>query len=169
MILRLSQKLCTRIKAGPLSAAPLDENPFADWSAHLLVADRTQYVILSNTKSLYSTVMFGEGIMDDCHLIQRAMESIREFMQDDGQEFVYRRFVAPARKTVRFAKALNRSVTTSMNDLARHAIARLAEGGLSPQDVGFELNNVLLSSIARSQADRYGKPREAFKDLANSI
>lgn len=169
MILRLSQKLCTRIKAGKLSETPLDQNPFADWSAHLFVANRTQYAILSNTKSLYSTVMFGEGIMDDGHFIRNALDGIREFMQGDGQEFVYRRFVAPASKTVRFAKALNRSVTTSMNDLVRHAIAHLAEGELSPQDVGFELNNVLLSSIARSEADRYGKPREAFKDLANSI
>ena len=33
MIFRLSQKLCTKIKAGKLSEIPLDDNPFADWSA----------------------------------------------------------------------------------------------------------------------------------------
>ncbi len=32
MILRLSQKLNAKIKAGALPAVPLDENPFADWS-----------------------------------------------------------------------------------------------------------------------------------------
>jgi hypothetical protein len=32
---------------------PLDENPYADWSCHLFTADRTQYIILSNTASLY--------------------------------------------------------------------------------------------------------------------
>lgn len=59
MILRLSQKLCTKIEAGSLKAMPLDDNPFADWSANLFVADRTQYILVSNTKSLYSTVLFG--------------------------------------------------------------------------------------------------------------
>jgi len=32
MIIRLSQKLCTKIKAGKLSEIPPDENPYADWS-----------------------------------------------------------------------------------------------------------------------------------------
>ena len=72
MIFRLSQKLNTKIKAGALRALPLDDNPFADWSAHLFVADRTQYILVSNTKSLYSTVMFGKGITDDGHFIERA-------------------------------------------------------------------------------------------------
>jgi hypothetical protein len=169
MILRLSQKLCTKIDAGSLKTVPLDDNPFADWSAHLFVADRTQYIIISNTKSLYSTVLFGKGITDDSHFIQRALGSIREFMEADGQAFAYHRFIVPATGTVRFAKALNRSVTGSMNDLINHAKVRLAEGELSPFDVGFELNDVLLSSLARSKTEPYGKPREAFKDLVNSI
>jgi hypothetical protein len=33
MTFRLSEKLSTEIKAGPLSSLPPDENPFADWSA----------------------------------------------------------------------------------------------------------------------------------------
>ena len=60
MIFRLSQKLNSKIKAGPLPALPLDENQFADWSAHLFVVDRTQYIMLSNTKSLYSAVLPGK-------------------------------------------------------------------------------------------------------------
>lgn len=62
MIMRLSPKLCTKIKAGKLSEMPLDKNPFADWSANLFVVDRTQYIILSNTASLYSCVMYGKEI-----------------------------------------------------------------------------------------------------------
>ena len=65
MILRLSQKLNTKIKAGTLKAMPLDDNPYADWSCHLFTADRTQYIIMSNTKSLYSCVMYGKGITED--------------------------------------------------------------------------------------------------------
>jgi len=88
MIFRLSQNLNTKIKAGSMAAAPLNENPYADWSARLFTSDRTQYILLSNTPSFYATVMYGRGITDDHAFIVRALSSIREFMQDDGLEFV---------------------------------------------------------------------------------
>lgn len=169
MIFRLSQKLNAKIKAGTLPALPMDENPFADWSAHLFLAGRTQYILVSNTKSLYSTVMLGEGINDDSRFVERALSSLREFMEDDGQAIVYRRFIVPITGTVRFAKALDRSVTGSMNDLINHATAWLTEEELSPFDVGMRLNDILLSSIAPSKSEKYGKPREEFKSLANGI
>ena len=75
MIFRLSKTLNTKIGAGALPKLPLNENPFADWSAHLFVADRTQYILLSNTKSLYSAVLFGKGINDDSRFIERALST----------------------------------------------------------------------------------------------
>ncbi len=168
MIFRLSQKLNTKIKAGTLGALALHANPFADWSAHLFVAGRSQYILLSNTKSLYSTVLHGKGITNDSDFIERALSSIREFMEGDGQESVYRRFIASANGSVRFVKALDRSVTGSMNDLIRHATAWLAEGDLSPHEVGIRLNDILLSALAKDQSAGYGKPRDAFKDLVGS-
>ena len=168
MIFRLSQKLNVKTKAGALRALPLHENPFADWSAHLFVAGRTQYVLLGNTKSLYSTVMYGKGITNDGHFIERALGGIREFIEADGQAFVYHRFIVPAAASVRFAKALDRSVTGSMNDLIRHATAWLAEGDVSPFDVGFRLNDILLSALA-GDSSPYGKPRDAFRALAGGV
>lgn len=167
MILRLSQKLCAKIKAGKLSDKPLDDNPYADWSCHLFTADRTQYIILSNTMSLYSCVMYGAGITDDGRFIERALSTMREFMEDDGQAFAYQRFIAPASATVSFAKALNRSVTGSMTELVKSAQYALEEDEISPHDLGFELNDILLSALARSKTDFYWKPREAFKQLAD--
>jgi hypothetical protein len=169
MIFRLSHKLNTKIKAGALLEQPLDDNPFADWSAHLFLADRTQYILLSNTKSLYSVVMYGKGITNDSRFLERALSNLREFLEGDGQAFLYQRFIAPASCSVRFARALNRAVTGSMNDLIAFATALLVEGELSPFDVGFRLNEVLLSTIAASQAEKYGKPREAFKTMATLI
>jgi hypothetical protein len=165
MIFRLSQKLNSKIKAGHLAALPLHGNPIADWSAHLFAADRTTYILLSNTKTLYSTVMYAKGITNDNHFINRALSSIREFMTDDGQEFAYRSLIVPDCASVVFAKALNRSVTGSMNDLIDQATAWLAAGDLSPHDAGFRLNEGLLSSLAANKSERFGKPREAFKSL----
>src|SRR5260370_923676 len=128
MIFRLSQKLNTKIKAGTLPALPLDENPFADWSAGLFLVGRTQYILVSNTKSLYSTVLPGKGVTDERAFIERALSSTREFMEADGWKGVYEQFVAPAGGSVRFAKAVNRSLTGSMNDMTRHAAYWLAIG-----------------------------------------
>jgi hypothetical protein len=165
MIFRLSQKLCSKIGAGKLSEIPLGDNPFADWSANLFVADRTQYILLSNTKSLYTTVLFRKGITDDRDFIELALGSIRKVMELDGQELVYRRFIGPASGTVRFAKALDRSVTGSMNELIHAAKIMLAGGEMSPLDASFHLNDVLLSVIAPNRAAKYGRPREAFKSI----
>jgi len=164
MIFRLSQKLNTKIKAGSLSEMPLDENPYADWSCHLFTADRTQYIILCNTASLYSCVLYGRGIADDSNFISRALDTIREFTADDGQQFIYRRFIAPASETVSFAKALNRSVTGSMNDHI-HAAKFLLADDMAPSEIGYRLNKTPMSALVDSDGRKYGYPKDVFKRL----
>jgi hypothetical protein len=159
MIFRLSQKLAKKLKTPLPKPAPADPNPFADWSARLFTADRTQYVILTNTLSLYSTVIYGKGITNDRQFLDRALVAIRELMVDDGQEFIFRKLVAPASGTVHFASARNRSVTGSMNDFVNAAQIWLTEGELSPSDVGSKLNDMPMSFL------HYRNPREVFKAL----
>ncbi len=164
MILRLSQKLNSKIDAGKLREMPLDENPYADWSCHLFTADRTNYIILSNTPSLYSCVMFGRAITDDSHFIERALSTIREFMEYDGQTLIYQQFIAPASATVSFAKALNRSVTGSMNDHIQACKIYLTED-MAPFDVGFRLNETPLSALTDADGKNYNNPRGVFVNL----
>jgi hypothetical protein len=73
-------------------------------------------------------------------------------MEDDGQAFIYQKFVTPSSRTVSFATALNRSVIGSMNDLIGHATDWLENGDVSPHDLGFRLNDILLSAIATSKS-----------------
>jgi hypothetical protein len=44
MIIRVSAKLGKKIHVMPTQSLSLDANPFADWSAHIFTADRTQYM-----------------------------------------------------------------------------------------------------------------------------
>ncbi len=159
MIFRLSQKLAKKIKTMPRRAFPLDSNVFADWSAHLFTADRVQYIILTNSASLYSTVMYGRGISSDSQFLDQGLGCIREFMMDDNQELIYSRFIAPSAEAVDFSKALNRSITGSMNDLVYHAQMWLTEGDLSPNDTSFKLNEIPMS------ANGYANSRETLKTL----
>ena len=168
MILRLSQKLNTKIKAGKLDAASMDENPYADWSCHLFNVSRTQFVILCNTASLYSCLLYAKGITHDGIFVRLALETIRESLDEAGHAAVFANAIAPTSETIQFAKALNRSVTGSVNDLLVHAKYRLAEGE-SPHDVGVRLNDVLLSALATEESRGYGTPIDAFRYLAQSV
>jgi hypothetical protein len=168
MILRLSQKLNTKIKAGKLIEMPLDENPYADWSSHLFYADRTQYIILMNTASLYSCVMYGRGVTDDSNFIARALDTIRDFTADDGKQFIYRKFIAPSSETVCFAKALNRSVTGSMNDHI-HTAKFMLEDDMAPSDIGYRLNETPMSALVGPDGRKYGYPKDVFANLVDQM
>lgn len=167
MIFRLSQKLAKKIKAAKLTEMPLNENPYADWSCHLFTADRIQYIILCNTASMYSCVMYGNGITDGSRFIERALTTIREFMDDDGEQFTYRKFIKTETESISFANALNRSVIGSINELVMAAEIHLIDREMAPHELGFKLNDFLLSAIAAEGDHGYGKPKEAFKRLAS--
>jgi hypothetical protein len=164
MIFRLTQKLNAKIKAGSLAEFPLSDAPFADWSASLFVAGRVQFILVTNTKSLYSMVMFAKGITGDGVFIERALSGLREFMEADGQENAFRRLVAPSASSVQFAKALNRSVTGSMNDQVKLATYMLATGDFSTFDVAFRLNKTPMSALG-FEKPLFGMPRNAFKAM----
>jgi len=155
MIFRISHQLGKKIKVKPLKALPDHENPFCDWSAHLFTANRAQYIIIANTRSLYSVVTRGQGITDDSTFIDRALSAMREFMTFDGFQFQYERFIAPESHTVEFSKNANKPVIGSMNDLIFQAEFRLSEG-MSPHETSIEINGTLLSIL------NYDNPKEAF-------
>ena len=166
MIFRLSQKLATKIKVGKLADVPLNPNEYADWSANLFNVGRTQCIILSNTKSMYSCVMYAQGITNDNRFIQRSLGLIREFMEDDGKGDLYERHIMPETGTVTFAKSLSRSVIGSMKELTFSAQLAI-ERDEAPYAVGKYLNDLLLSAIAAEGDRGYGRPIEAFGRLSS--
>jgi len=156
MILRLSQNLGRKLRVISSECVPLSENPLTDWSAHLFTADRTPYLMVTNTVCLYSAVTYARGAATDSEFIPRVLGSLRETMADDRLEETYLEQIAPSTAVVTFSRALNRSVTGSMNDLAFHARKWLTEGELSPFDTAEKLNKMPMSLL------KYQSPREAL-------
>ncbi len=140
MILRPSQKLNARIKGGTLAVLPRHENPLLDWSAHVFAVGRAEYVLVSNTTSLYSAVLADAGLRDAARFTERVLGVVRAVL--DGAGRLPDERLAPV-EPVRFAKSLGRSVTGSMNELITHATALLADGDLPVADVGVRLNDIL--------------------------
>lgn len=151
-----------KIHVSPPTSLPADPSPFADWSAHLFTADRVQYILLTNTLSLYSMVMYGRGITDDSQFLGRITNYMGEFISDDGHRFLFERLIAPSTASIAFSKPLNRSVIGSVNDLVFQAKFLLIEQEMSPRETSFHLNDVPLSYL------KYANPREAFLRLKPS-
>ena len=110
--------------------------------------------------------MFGKGIIHDGIFMEKTLNTMRDFIEDDGLLEVYEKQIAPSSQTVTFTKALNRSVTGSMNDLVYGAKLCL-EDGLSPHAVGFRLNETPLSALKDAEGREYANPREVFSLLAD--
>lgn len=167
MIFRLSHKLNQKIKTGTLATHSLNQNPFTDWSCRLFTADRRQYILLSNTKSLYSCLMIGKGITNERQFAEGALKCIRDFTADDAHQQTFDQFIAPEMESIQFARNLNHSVTSSMNLLVECAQFLLMERQLAPHEAGFELNNELLSAIVEKKSDGYCTPNSAFQRMVN--
>ncbi|MEZ6115705.1 MAG: hypothetical protein R3C28_03925 [Pirellulaceae bacterium] len=112
--------------------------------------------------------MHGKGITNEGRFVEQTLSTIREFMEADEQAFAYQKFIAPASSSVIFAKSLNRSVTGSMNDSSGSPSIGWPRTIFSPHDVGFELNDILLSALATTKSQVYGRPNEAFKAMLTS-
>lgn len=168
MILRLSEKLRKKLKTDATSALPMDENPLADWSASLFVADRTQYILLSNTASLYTIVFYAKGMSsNEGQFIIFAMNHLREFMEADRMLDVYSTHIAPSTVRVQFGKAYSRAVTGTINQLILAATHSVVNHDMTPYDVSLFLNNLVFSSIAVNSENKYRKPRDVFQSLVH--
>jgi hypothetical protein len=147
MVFRVSAKLGKKIRLGYEQSLPPAANPLLDWSADLFTADRTQYIIVSNTASLYSIVMYGRGVANETRFLQDSISQMREVLKADGFSSALREVIGPSADRIALAKRQDRSVIGSMNDLIWQARLRLVQDEISPYETSFFLNRTLMSHI----------------------
>ena len=168
MHFRLTQKLAKKIKeTGTLPALEAHQNPLADWTANLFTADRTQYVILCNTATMYTCLFYGAGVNNDDKFIKAALQAIRDAMEDEGLEQLYLDKIVPATGSIRFGKSLNRSVTGSVTEQINAAKARLEDPTQAPYQVA-EMAPLRRPGEGRLSGKERGKPLSVFRSLPSS-
>ena len=175
MIIRLTAKLGKKIKVIPPEALPPDSDPFADWSAHLFTVERRQYILVTNTPTLYSVVMPGRGVTSDKTFLRRLRIELRGFLQIEGFEHVFRKLVEPGLDSVSFSKALNRSISGSMNELVFGAKCFMTGSEMPLFEVSVLLNETPMSCLDcrqreafRSLTDKYIDPDEGQRERTRS-
>src|SRR5512133_791999 len=123
LIFRVTQKLATKLKIAPAITLPRADDPLTDWTANLFVANRSQYLIVTNSATLYSVIFAGRGIAKPEHFIERAYAAIMAQMVQDGCGALFKERIIPAGNEVVFSKTGDRKVMGSINDLVRCAKA----------------------------------------------
>lgn len=164
MIFRLSQKLNAKVKAGKLETVPLADNRYVDWSCHVFNVSRTQYIIFCNTDSLLSCLALRKGVTSEQSLSQRAMETIGPFLAELGHEKIFAEHIASNADQIQFSKALNRSVTGSINEFLVHARYDL-EAGLSLHETAIRMMKIPMSALSDRGSGGYGYAAEAFDQI----
>jgi len=161
MIYRLTLKMAKKIGMAPLPIIPYTniKNPIQDWNANLFTVQRIQYILLTNTASLYSMVMPGKGITSDKNFIRAAASCIKEFMIMDGNQGIYENHFKPENQNTYFSKTIDRRVLGSINDLIFQSKFYLSEGRQALFKVSSMLNETPMSYL------KYGNPKDEFRKL----
>ena len=161
MILRLTAKLAQKIGLDSLPALPYDKGgrPLLDWHAHLFTVQRVQYILATNTASLYSLVMPGRGITTGRQLVQALRGGLQTFLAGKGQQPNALMNLLVPERDVSFAKITDRRILGSMNDLIFQSKIRLGEGGQALFTVSHYLNETPMSYL------KYRSPKDLFREL----
>jgi len=161
MIFRLTAKLAKKIGLDPLPVLPCDKSkdPLLDWNAHLFTVQRTQYILVTNTESLYSLVMPGRGITTERQFIQSVRTGLQAFVAGQGHHLREVKALLSQDQDTFFSKIIDRRILGSMNDLIFQSKIRLEEGQQTLFDVSFYLNETTMSYL------KYRSPKDVFQQL----
>lgn len=150
MIFRLTRKLSAKLEVAPAPSLPSAENPLLDWTAHLFMAGHRQYIIVTNTATLYSCVIPGGRCRSVSVFMGNFAQGFADVLERDGlgplPDFV---FDCLQEKSV-FCRASDRRVLGSINDLVFGVKVYITEAGLPLQEVSHRLNQTPMKLIKHS-------------------
>ena len=159
MILRFTGKLSKKLKTGPLTKIDEDPGPYLDWYANLFTAQRYQYILVTEAKSLLSIVMHGGGVTDDDKFIKQFLSQLHEYLNDTGNRLIYERIIVPQTGVIKMSKTASKSVLGSMNDMINLSKIYLEDEELGPWDLMKMINRTPFKAI------NYDRPEEAFRKM----
>lgn len=159
MILRLTGKLSKKLKTGPLTKIDEDPDPYLDWYANLFTAQRYQYILVTEAKSLLSIVMHGGGVTDVDNFIKQFLSQLHEYLNDTGNRLIYERIIVPQTGRIKISKTVNKSVLGSMNDMVYLSKTYLENEEIGPWDLMKKINRTPFKAI------NYAYPEEEFRKM----
>ena len=142
LILRFSESMARKIRLSPGPSLPPSPEPLLDWAAHLFRCQRYQYVIVTNTQTLFSFVCHGQGICDISSFVDIIMSTMREVFENYGFVKAFDDRLAPNAREMILTKVGDRSLTGCMNNIVGMSQFWLERDHLSPMDLQPRINEI---------------------------
>jgi len=159
MVLRFTGKLSKKLKIGPITKVERDPGPFLEWYANLFTANRTQYILVTEARSLLSIVIYGRGVVDDSIFINHFLSFLREYLDEKGNRLIFERVIGPNSGQITMSKTASKSILGSMNDMVS-----MSKFTLQREDVSLMYLTEMINRTPFKAID-YQSPLEAFGNL----
>jgi hypothetical protein len=159
--LHISQKIARKIKAEGIGRIPTAEDPFLDWHAHLFTHNRAQFILITNSRSLFCTFFHGAGITDENRFLQSLTDSLKNILHYINLDMIFARRIAPNLDSVRIGAMHDKRIIGSMNEQFFQAKVILDTEDTDPTDLTLKVNGVIMSLIKNRD------PVEAFVRMEN--
>ena len=159
MIVRFTEKLSKKLKIGPMTKVERDPGPFLEWYANLFTVNRTQFILVTEAKSLFSVVIYGRGVVDDNIFINHFLGFLREYLDEKGNRLIFEKIIGPKSAQITMSKTLSKSILGSMNDMVSMSKFMSQREDVSPMYLTELINETPFKAID------YQSPIEAFGNL----
>ena len=156
MIIKITSKLSKKLNISLSLIEGENEPSINNWYANLFTFKRTQYILITNEKTLFSFVLAGKGILNNTLFVKKISLQLKQMLEDYNLSFVWEKHFVYEFSTINFSKTTNRKVLGTMNEIIFHAQIILWKKEITLYDLSFELNTLIYSLI------EYKKPVEAF-------
>ncbi len=159
MLIRFTQKLSKKLKIGLLAETKDDPGPFIEWYANVFNAEKAQYILITEAKSLLSIVIYGRGITNDTKFLKYWLDSTRDYLSEIGKRFVFEKIIGPHTEKFVYANTASKSILGSMNDMVSMSKFVLPTRDMSPLDLSQMINETPFKAL------EYQRPLDAFDKL----
>lgn len=159
MIIRFTEKLSKKLKIGPITKVLRDPGPFLEWYANLFTANRTQFILVTEAKSLLSVVIYGRGVVDDNVFISHFLSFLREYLDEKGHRLIFEQIIGPNSVQITLSKTVSKSILGSMNDMVGMSKFMSQRKDVSPMCLTEFINRTPFKAID------YKSPLKAFGNL----
>ena len=160
MVFRLTQKLSKKLHLGILPRTETLESGSV-WYANLFRAHGTQFVVLTESLTLYSLLMLGRGIVDGDSFASVARQTVRAKFEREGWSGLLGSHLAFDNEAPLFLAAQDRSVIASVNE-----ISRMARFGIEGKQSSIEAHTDWINQVPYSKRGKMGIPVMTVDELA---
>ena len=117
MVFRLTKKLSEKLHLGKLARTETPEDG-STWHANLFRASGVQYIVLTESLTLYSLLISGRGIVDGAAFARIARQIVGAKFEEERWSHLLGNRVAFDTEEPIFLAAQDRSVIASINEIS---------------------------------------------------